>query len=482
MDVRGMWPVVLLIGLYLALQTRGLTITNLGGGVTITGGYLVVLLLAVYGVLTLGEQEPVLGRRGSIGFIFVFSFLALLTFQIARSPQPLRGWTLVGIQGMGFVIYLVAAASINTREQLRQLNQGIYIIGSGIATLTLVAFAYIMLDPASVFGAGAATGFRNWQLIAMPANKILYRFTALVGDPHFYVWYSTPALIAGVVSVNGWRRLGVIPLSIGLLLAMSRTWFIFFPASVVFVCLIASLSRRSGRVTSVVSTAFGLFVGIATFFLGIAIALRPGLTSAWIQRRLFATVFNDRRFTEYWPQLASRIADRPILGYGSRSVEATFDVTAHSGYLGLLHDFGVLGLVLWSGVLFLGLRATAGALVNGRSEAIPWIFAVLLTLGMNLMLSFQYDLFVWLTTGVALSNAMTDDTNRGRLALENSIAVQNIRSAARRLNAAYLDSIVVQTTAKYRHRFGVAWRNSKSGALLARLLNLDIEEEDTEMA
>lgn len=477
MEIRGRWPVILLAGLYFAFQTRGLTITHIGGGITVTGGYFVVLLIAVFGALTLGVQEPLLGRRGTIGFILASSFLLLITFQIVRSPQPLRGWTLVGIQGMGLVIYLVAAAAINTSKQLRELNLAVYIIGSMLATVTLAGYVYIVLDPVAVFGAGDASGFENWQLIAMPANAILYRFTGFVGDPHFYVWYATPALIAGIVSVRGWRRVGVIPLSAGLLLSMSRTWFVIFPASVVFVYLVASLSGQANRLANVVSTAFGVFAGIAGLIVGVAVALRPASTWAWIQRRLFATALDDPRFVERWPILISRISEMPLLGYGSRSVEATLGVTAHSAYLGLLHDFGILGLMLWVSLLFLGLRATAQSLVDGQPEATPWIFAILLTFGMNLMLSFQYDLFVWMTIGVSLSNAMTDDKWQRSILLENSIVVLKIKSWSRILRSAYGDSITVRGTADYRERIGVAWRNSMAGTVLARVLSVEVDQE-----
>lgn len=478
MDRRQALPVLLLAALYLALQTRGVTITEIGGGITITGGYFVVLLLAIYGVLTLGNQDTLLGRRGTIGFTLTFAFLLLLTFQITRSPQPLRGWTLAGIHGMGLIVFLVAAASIKTNRQLRHLNLAIYFIASIIATVTLAGYAAIVLGGDN--GAGVGSGFDNWQLIAMPANAILYRFTGLVGDPHFYVWYATPALIAGVVSTRGWQRLGVIPLSAALLLSMSRTWFVIFPASVAFVYLVASLSGQSNRLASVVSGAFGVFAAITAIIVGGAVALRPAATVAWIQRRLFATALNDSRFVERWPLLISRINDAPLLGYGSRSVEATIGVTAHSAYLGLLHDFGILGLLLWVSVLFLALRATAQALVNGRSEATPWIFAVLMTFGMNLMLSFQFDLFVWLITGVSMSNAMTSDKSRRKLALENSITVQKTKGATQKFSVATRNSMAVQGAVKYRHRVGVAWQNSKTGALLARVLNLDIEEDDAE--
>lgn len=473
MDNRGNYPVFFLAGLYLALQTRGLSITDVGGGITITGGYLIVALLAVYGALTLGQQETLLEGRGSFGFILAFSLLVLLVFQTARSPQPVRGFTLVGIQGMGLITFLIAAASINTRNQLRYLNVCVYVIGSIIAAITLAGYALIVLFSSIDFTTWISSGFGNWQLVAMPANRILYRLTGFVGDPHFYVWYTTPALIAGIVSTNGWRRLGIVPLSAAILLAMSRTWFVIFPASVLFVFLLASLSGRSNRLAKLVLTPFGVFAGVTGFVVGIAFALQPVATSGWIKRRLFATVFNDRRFTEYWPELATRIIEKPLLGYGSRSVEFALGVTAHNGYLGLLHDFGAIGLLLWAGIVFLALRATAQAIVDGRSEALPWIFAVLLTFGMNFLLSFQYDLFVWLVTGIALSNAMNDGTSGKQLILESSVAVKKLKYLSRKLRAAFEQSVAVQGTTRFQQRIGVIWRNSVIAAALTRILAIE---------
>lgn len=403
---------------YLTLRLRGATQFSFGG-ISFLLTYPVAVAFGVAAICAILARGRLQVPRPTL---FVYVVAAMFTLWIAvrgfSGPLPTKSFTLVGIQGMGMMLLLGLTTLVRDRKTLTLSTRYVYYVGALLSVAGLILYAGVLI-PWLPIGRILGNEADNWAVIFMETNSFIYRYTGFVGDPNFYPFYAVVALCCGLVSVD-YRRprhlvtLGLIQVTI--LLSMSRTAYVSLLVSAVVVGVLAVAERDETRSDLLDPARIGGVVVVGVGVLGAVVARYPQTARAWVERRLFAALFDDKRFTKTWPHLLDGIVQRPLFGHGARSVEALLGQTAHSAFFGLLYDYGVVGLVLWFALFWYATRVALGSFLDGETLALPWIIGLIVSFGMNLMNSFQYDLMLWLLLGIAVSPALVangDNTPKG---------------------------------------------------------------------
>lgn len=226
---------------YTGILTIVLTLTVLTGNITVIGPYFIVPLFIV--LIFFGIQDSPQVHIPALTILCLF--ILWVALGALRSPQPTRAFTLVGIVSMGAIIFVGLSLGVRDRKTLHRLNKWIYGVGALLATIGIAGYFAVVFGWVSV-----SNGFDNYVLFAMPAHGILYRYTGFVGAPNLYPLYATPSFVAGIVAVRGWRRIGLLPLGLSILLAMSRTFFIVITVAigVSLIMFRRDLGQQMGRI------------------------------------------------------------------------------------------------------------------------------------------------------------------------------------------------------------------------------------------
>ena len=399
---------------YLTLRLRGVGLFTLVGDVTMLLTYPAAVLLGGVAVLWLLSRRPLrLYLQTTRFYVIAVAFTVWIALGGVGGPDPLRSLTLVGIHGMALLLLLGVSTFVRDRATLALCNRFVYGVGALLAVVGLAWYLAVLapwIPAAEPFGVDAD----NWAVIYMETNGSLLRYTGFVGDPNFYPYYASLSPFCGLVPANYRNTLNIVglgALQVTILLAMSRTFFGTTAAAIAAVAVLYAFARTERVGDDARLRFFALLSGLSLSALAAVAARYPAAAAEWVNRRLFGALLRDKRFTETWPTLLDGIVAQPILGHGSRSVETMLGQTAHSAIFGLWYDFGLVGLLLWLALWTYTTRATLAVSLRSTRLALPWLLALLVSMGMNVMNSFQYDLFLWLLFGVAVAPGLLTDTS-----------------------------------------------------------------------
>lgn len=415
-DAQAVPTTLIVVGVavaYLTLAFRGLTQFHLIGRVSILLTYPVAIAFGLSAVAWILSSGLVRVTRPTLR---TYGLAVALTLWIALrgigGPDPVGSFTLFGIQGMGLMFLLGLTTFVRTRETLLRCTQAVYSIGAVLAAVGLGLYVAVMA-PWIPLNEVITVEADNWSIIFMQTNNFIYRYTGFVGDPNFYPFYTSVAFFAGLVSVD-YRRplnmLGLTAIFLTMFLSLSRTFYVSAVGSVVVVVALLAFKAKRGKLFRLITRAGSLVTAVCFGLLAFVVARFPTESREWITRRLFGALFNDKRFTETWPRLLEGIFVEPLIGHGARSTETLLGQTAHSAFFGLSYDFGLVGFALWLALFGYGTRVVLGATLNDERLALPWLMGLLISFGMNVMNSFQYDLMLWLLLGIATAPAIVCGT------------------------------------------------------------------------
>ncbi len=296
-------------------------------------------------------------------FILGFLFLSLLSVSIARNSD----WSMRKLLFLFsiFPLYFVVADLVNTKEKMLKAVKCLVWGGFFVAILGIFQFAFQFvfgLDATYIFWAkyvsplflGAnvtAAVLKNPSWLVSVSGKTLLRAIATFPDPHMLSFF-----------------LGMlVPFALGLFLKLKNKLYLVIFFTLLFADLLTF--SRGGYL--------GLFAGAAGAFsllwnalknkhkikiLGVAIFLCAlTLISGPISERFFSS-FNLKEGSnqgriETWKKAGEIIINHPVIGVGIGNypleISATADyrdpIYAHSNYLDIAAETGLVNLFLWLG-------------------------------------------------------------------------------------------------------------------------------------
>ncbi len=301
-------------------------------------------------------------------------------FDLRRVPGPILA-VLVVLLALN-VVSMAAAAELG--EALRFFAITLYLVVLAIwltsylrtrARMRLVIGAYVA---GAVASAALAVGA---LFVAYPGHELLIgeggtRARGLFKDPNVFGPFLIPAaLILFEESLRPRRLLGLRRpasvallgmLMLGVVFAYSRAGWLNFAVAVGTMLLVMSLRPDAARAAA---AAVALVAVVAAF--GVAAVVLTGSTG-FLQERAQVQAYDTARFSAQ--RTGVRLASEHVLGVGPGQFEQDQPVSAHSIYVRVLAEQGVLGLAalvaLLAGTLVLAARnALAGRDAYGVGSA-----------------------------------------------------------------------------------------------------------------
>lgn len=343
LPTRVTLPWIAFLGLAWLLAGDFLTHLSLGpisvsGAVTLAGG---ILCLLLWPMLLAGEQRVPLALNLFLGY-------ALLRLFLSPTAEGIQNVAVYGT----FIAVLGLTASQVTPESAALLGRYTRGVGLTVVALFLVA---------------SVAGFQLYGNRSFALSGLLVMAALVPHRPGNLLFRIAPFVVLGTLA-----------------LSLSRT------ATFVALALLAFLPVRSGRVFrplrvgSMAAVAAGIGYWLLTAYepLRDRFLVGDGGSFAGIE-------MNTSGRTKLWEITLQSAAQAPVFGQGPGSANAVisaFSIEAghpHNDYFRLLHDFGWIGLLLFSvGMLQLLVRAWRAARATGEPThwtALLAILAVLLT-------------------------------------------------------------------------------------------------------
>lgn len=337
-----------------------------------------------------------MGRDSIPFFLLALLFAIWVGIQAFRSPQPVRGLTMLLITLRDIGLLFIIATAVAQTESLRQMNRALFVFGTIFATISIVLF-FVMTRQRELILADP----RLWKpAIGYEVGPKAIRLMGLSGDSNFYSLWLFPSFACGL-SVKmrptwlKWAGIGVIGLS--LFLALSRTFAIAFVTSSVFVVflIVANPRIRKSQWPYAKSLIAGIFVAGAAALIW--------SHYRWNAFQSLSSRFEDlssghHRF-EYWSLLLQKGTGNLFLGGGLRSAETLLEgMYSHNSYLDMLIETGLFGLLVWGALIFLVTKR--GIKQLRHVEFAPWIHSWFLLMIMLLSFSLVYNPFFWMLAAV----------------------------------------------------------------------------------
>jgi O-antigen ligase len=384
-----------------------------------------------------GEPVPKLpGRR------LLLAFQALVLVQLVPLPLGLLGWISPGslahyrerslvplegfhpisvspgdtLRGLAFIVgfsllYAAAFREIDDNRRRRRLAAAVVVTGLAMTIVGLVQSAY-----------GATSIYGLWQPVTWWAI-----FGPYANRNHF-AGYLVMAIALALGSVQGgfhdlrraWerRRLGWLALGetegstfvrraaaamalvVGLLVCASRGGFVAFTVSTLALLL---ASRRASRGVIALSMVVVLVAGVGIAWVGLG-GILQGFESRGIQESRI----------ELWKDAARLIPGFPLFGVGFNAFGSAYAWhqtfwrwywigQAHNEYLQVLLDTGIVGALLFLGILAVLFRAAARGTARGPLEV--GYFAALVALAVHNLVEYNWQIPANAATYVVLAGA-----------------------------------------------------------------------------
>ena len=410
---RNAVAIVVWWGLFLAIALSLWPLSRLPLGAAVTGGFLAAF--AALTVLSLAWAESAEDAFDDFNRVGLYLGVYLLA-ALAATRANARGWA-AGVAVALVAVGLVALASrlfadAFPENELPRFLAGTttrlsYPLGYWNGLAAILAFAFPLL----LWGAAGARSFavRGLALAPVPALVVVVYMTssrggsasAVAGTAAFVVLTSRRWAAAGALVVAGLgsaAALAVVlrhphvvdgPFDTAAAAAQGRT----VGAAVALACVLtgavyalaARFAPSPPRMSRLASRA--LLAVLALVLAAAAVAARPverfeafkqtpaGLGQASVREHLLSGSGNGR--WQLWTSAADAFGREPLLGLGAGAYEAwwaqhgsipLFVRNAHSLYLEVLAELGVVGLLLLAGFIASALLAALSRLAAGDDE------------------------------------------------------------------------------------------------------------------
>lgn len=327
--------------------------------------------------------SPVSLRVLGVGGVFLVYHGYLWT----KSPQPLRGFTLVLLLVRDLLIVGFLGAFLD-RADLGRVNKGVFAASAVVAVPAVLLYLIVL-----VTGNPDALGPLSETVWTVYGP---FRAQFLVDDPNFFGMLLLVGLLcgAGIRSKRRYLALGVVALA--LLTTLSRSVIgLFLVVSFVYSSGAGRLSRNLRTLARSPRRLVGVLgLGIG---LGLSVVLIVGLES--LLRRLLAGIGGSR--VSLWSSLAAEVGDSLYTGAGLRASEVVLGRYPHNSYLGLLHDAGLVGLGIFLLILAsVALPALREWLDGDLEVATPWWWSLVALVPFLFVFSFAYQPLTWLVVAL----------------------------------------------------------------------------------
>jgi O-antigen ligase len=179
------------------------------------------------------------------------------------------------------------------------------------------------------------------------------RFGGLAADANFYAILMSLAFLIGYYSNSKilnvkYKYIYMMIIGLNIIITISRSVMVTFIVTFIF----ASLFFEKKLKTKIIR--LWTFLLFALVLLYLATIPLPGLNISVYEWYVLRATQNTPRF-EMWMILLGYIKDQPFFGYGLRASEILlggFGNYAHSSYLELLTDYGLIGFIIFVGLMF----------------------------------------------------------------------------------------------------------------------------------
>lgn len=333
---------------------------------------LVLLLFGGWIAKSLKEKKLFIKADLKTGLIASFLFFNAFSLTVARNQE--WSWRKLLFLFSIFPIYFVATALARKKESIIKIVKALVWSGGLLAGIGIVQFSLQFLfglNKVYFFWANYAIGpflgkdfsmavLRNPSWLVNIAGKTYLRATATFPDPHmlsFFLGMLAPwALMLAITDKNKKRNL----LALGILLAGNLLTFsrggylgLFAGALVVIVFFWARIKKAHKTIAlAIVSVAVLIF------------AIPNPVSSRFLSSFNLKEGSNKGRI-ETWEKAIAVTAKHPWLGVGignySLQIKPTADyrepIYAHSAYLDIAAETGILNMLIWLAILGLSAKA-----------------------------------------------------------------------------------------------------------------------------
>ena len=328
------------------------------------------------------------------------------------------------------IIAVVASGLILRVLSLKVVTWSLLSSSAFIASLSIVAFFSGNTD--LEFG-----GFHRWDIQINEWGRVASaRIAGQIGDPNFYAQVLLMVLPLGLAfafnRVSRVERIlafvlsGVIATAI--ICSLSRgAWLMMIVVFVVFLILVY---RRYGQANPTLRVGIGLSLAlllISTYFLPETVKSRFGGIVVSVQQLVADGDVTDTAISGRIDEMLGAVhafTEHPVLGLGANNYQWSYqdysrrygltargrDRSAHSLYLQILAEGGVIGFLLFSAVVFAAIRcallAARRLTDNGARDDVYYVYGLLFGyvayLSAAAFLHQSYPRYFWLFTGLLL--------------------------------------------------------------------------------
>ena len=306
-------------------------------------------VLAVLIALAVASGRVDLRRVPAVVLGLLGLLVALNVLSVASAAQLEPALRFLGITLYLAVFAVWAASYLSTRRRMR-VAVGAYVAGA----VASAAFAVLALFVA----------YPGHELVA---GEPAARAQGLFKDPNVFAPFLIPAAL---VLFEETLRPGLLGLSrrvtapllavlvLGILFAYSRAAWLNFAVALMVMLVVLSLRADAGRVAAAALALVAVVAAVA----GASVAATG--STAFLQERARLQTYDSQRFGAQRGGL--ELAAEHPLGIGPGQFELASPVSAHSLYVRVLAEQGVLGLLVLLALVGITLALAVGNAVAGR--------------------------------------------------------------------------------------------------------------------
>ncbi len=322
-------------------------------------------------------------------------FLILLLFIIYAGFETLYG--MYGMKSLSLYLQLLRDLFIFIlvfyfiqKVNINRLNRFVFKFSFYMSIFML--FLYILF---------LKTGFLSIDIFEYGEYQSI-RFEGLAGDANFYAFLMSIAFLIGFYnsskSLSVWNKyIYMLPIGISIVITVSRSVIATLIVTFIFTSLIfeKNLSKKLKKIM--------LLVILFIVFIYLSMIELPGLNISVYEWYSLRATQSTPRF-QYWIDLFEYFQLQPIFGYGLRASEVLlggFGSYAHSSYVELFVDYGILGATIFlSFMLLVYIKGLKLIKINEQYKA--WLHSYIMICFLFGGFTLLYWPFLWVMIAIIL--------------------------------------------------------------------------------
>jgi O-antigen ligase len=235
------------------------------------------------------------------------------------------------------------------------------------------------------------------------------RFGGLATDANFYAFLMSLAFLIGYYSTSKilnvkYKYIYMMIIGVNIIITISRSVMAILIVTFIFTSLFFEKKLKNKIRRLWIFLLFGLV------FLYLATIPLPGLNISVYEWYALRATQNTPRF-EMWRILLGDVKDQPLFGYGLRASEILLGGLgdyAHSSYIELLTDYGVIGFVIFVVGLMFNVFLKGMKLIKINSAYKGWIHSYMMICMLFGGFTLLYWPFLWTMFAVILGGYVNE--------------------------------------------------------------------------